>query len=193
MLGGTAHAGESDTQFEIDFYASLPGDGGASGRIYLGSEGVTTVGNTAAFSVTFPLTTPGASRITATATRRTAPFDTSMFSLPEGSTQLGGRQVPGDCNQDGQLDISDASCVLGFLFLGAPAQLPCGDGSNTDPANVALIDWQPDGSSDLSDAVSLLTFLFNGGAPHPAAVSGNEAQGCVEIVGCPDNAACPEG
>ncbi|MBI4601307.1 MAG: hypothetical protein HY721_05020 [Planctomycetes bacterium] len=91
-----------------------------------------------------------------------------------------GRQQPGDCNQDRKLDISDAVCVLGFLFLGAPEQLPCGDGSATGAGNVSLADWQLDGKVDLSDAVGLLQFLFSGGPPHPL---GSE---CAGIAECPE-------
>jgi CSLREA domain-containing protein len=185
-------SGEPATEHLIDFYASLPGDGDASGRLHLGTAAVVSDSGAAAFSVTLPLDGPEAVRITAVATRSIAPFDSSEFSPPvePAPAAAPARQVPGDCNQDGRLDISDASCVLGFLFLGVPSRLPCGDGSSADPANVALIDWQPDGRPDLSDAVALLAFLFSGGAPHPAAVSGSETRGCVEIPGCPDNASC---
>lgn len=100
------------------------------------------------------------------------------------------QQVPGDCNQDGTLDISDAICVFGFLFLGTPEVLPCGDGSSGDPANVTLMDWQPDGAVDISDGVGLLQFLFSGGSPHPSAVPGMEREGCLPIAGCPDNDEC---
>jgi len=76
-------------------------------------------------------------------------------------------------------DLPYAVCVLGFLFLGGPVQLPCGEGSATAAGNIALLDWQPDGKVDLSDAVGLLQFLFSGGPPHPL---GNA---CVEITDCP--------
>jgi hypothetical protein len=92
--------------------------------------------------------------------------------------------VPGDCNQDGVLDISDGACALGVLFTGVPPLFPCGDGSVTDTANLALMDWQPDGAIDLSDATSLLTFLFLGTAPHHMAVPGLEVSKCVFIPNC---------
>ena len=94
----------------------------------------------------------------------------------------GGRQVPGDCNQDGALDISDPVCVLGFLFLGRPSKLPCGDGRGSDPSNGELYAWGGE-SLDLSSAVRALQFLFFGGDPHPL---GSE---CVTLPGCPDR--CP--
>jgi hypothetical protein len=90
-----------------------------------------------------------------------------------------GLQTPGDCNQDRSLDISDAVCVLGFLFLGNPGRLPCGDGSSLDAANISLIDWQSDAKIDLSDGIGLLLFLFSSGAPHPL---GNQ---CTRVSGCP--------
>jgi hypothetical protein len=92
----------------------------------------------------------------------------------------GGSQRPGDCNQDGKLDISDAVCLLGHLFLGAPSVLPCEGGTTADPGNKTLFDANGDGGVDLSDAVNELLFLFSGGPPPKL---GTE---CVVIVGCPD-------
>jgi len=99
-------------------------------------------------------------------------------------------QLPGDCNQDSALDISDAVCTLNALFKGAPFVFPCGDGTATDPGNIALLDWQPDGSVDLSDAVSLLTYFFQDSAPHTLAVPPAETEMCVQIPGCPANSDC---
>ncbi len=93
-------------------------------------------------------------------------------------TVRGGLQKAGDCNQDGTLDISDASCLLGYLFLGSPRELPCGDHSVRDPGNVGLLDFNGDRGVDLSDAVSELQYLFLGGNPHPL------GERCVEIEGC---------
>jgi hypothetical protein len=101
-----------------------------------------------------------------------------------------GLRVPGDCNADARLDISDGVCVLGILFLGQPAAFPCGDGSPADPGNVSLIDWQPDGIIDISDATSLLRFLFLGSRAHPAAIPGSEVSACAPIPGC-DAEVCP--
>lgn len=116
----------------------------------------------------------------------------AAFSLIEAENPaLGGWQVPGDCNQDGTLDVSDAICAFGVLFLGDPPNFPCGDGTPRGPANVALLDWQPDGFVDVSDGVSLLQFLFGGGNAHPRAVPAAETSGCTRIAGCPDALACP--
>ena len=98
----------------------------------------------------------------------------------------GGLRIPGDANDDGTLDISDAVAMLGFLYLGNPKHLPCDDGSATDPANVKLIDWQPDGAIDISDAVAMLTFLYLGGDSHVLAPEVG-ADGCARIVGCLDH------
>jgi hypothetical protein len=62
----------------------------------------------------------------------------------------------GDCNDDGAVDISDAVCILGWLFLG-DAQPACLSATNTNG----------DAGGDLSDAVYLLNHLFLGGPPPP--------------------------
>ena len=80
-------------------------------------------------------------------------------------------------------------CVLTVLFRGEPPLFPCGDGLPTDPANLALLDSSPDGAVDLSDAVALLQFLFMGSEP-PGLAAGAGVNGCVPILGCPDNPRC---
>lgn len=99
----------------------------------------------------------------------------------------GGRQKPGDANQDGKFDISDPVGVLNHLFLGTNPVLPCGDGTTSDPANVALLDLNDGGAGriDLSDAVYGLNFLFLGGPP-PLQCAGDTTCPCVLIAGCPD-------
>jgi hypothetical protein len=72
-----------------------------------------------------------------------------------------GRQFRrGYCNDDGTVDISDAVCVLEWLFLG-----------REEPGCVAATNVNGDEAVDISDAVSLLGFLFLGGptpvAPYP--------------------------
>ena len=99
--------------------------------------------------------------------------------------------LPGDCNEDATLDLSDALCTLGVLFTGSPAVFPCGDGTLTDPGNIALIDWQPDGSVDLSDVLGILQFFFFGAGAHPLAVPGAETTECVAIPGCASQPGCP--
>ncbi len=96
-----------------------------------------------------------------------------------GFTPLGG-QLPGDCNQDSQVDQSDAICLLSYLFLGGPpTELPCLGGGRDDPGNHALLNFNDEGAVDLSDAVAMLMWKFVGGPPHPLGVN------CVWIPGCP--------
>jgi len=89
-----------------------------------------------------------------------------------------GGQRGGDCNQDGAIDMSDGLCFLDYLFMGTPAELPCGDGSGFHPANVLLLDMDGDGSLTMSDAIRVLYFVFVDGPPHPF------GDDCVEIYGC---------
>ena len=98
-------------------------------------------------------------------------------------SQEAGRQVPGDCNQDGGVDISDAVCVFGVLFTGQPSAFPCGDGSSGDLGNLRLIDWQGDGTIDVSDGISALQSLFGQGSQHTRGCA------CMPVAGCPT--ACP--
>jgi len=93
----------------------------------------------------------------------------------------GGLQLPGDMNQDGNVDVSDGIALFGFLFLGSPESMPCGDGTVEHAANVTLMNWgDSDAEIDISDGIGLLQFLFGGGAPH---VLGLE---CIRIPDCPE-------
>jgi hypothetical protein len=93
----------------------------------------------------------------------------------------GGLQKPGDTNQDGQLDLSDAVSLLGHLFLGTPERLPCDDGIVGNPGNRTLLDLNGDSGVDLADGIHLLIYLFQGG-PQPAA-----GTDCIPIEGCPES------
>lgn len=97
--------------------------------------------------------------------------------------------MPWDCNADGALQISDATCVLGALFLGEPRRLPCGEGGLEEVGNRPLIDGAAGGTIDISDGIAILRFLFIDGAPHPLAVPGGELTGCVRLAGC-SSASC---
>ena len=98
-------------------------------------------------------------------------------------TQLGSdsMQIPGDCNQDGGLDLSDVIHLLSFLFQGIPESLPC----STVAANLALMDCNRDGGIDISDAIYKLAHLFQGGPP-PL-----QGANCIVIPDCPANQGCP--
>ena len=91
---------------------------------------------------------------------------------------LDGHVRQGDFNADGTLDMSDAVGLLGHLFRGSPANLPCGGSNRRSPSNLAVLDSNGDGDVDLSDAVYALDYLFVGGPP-PAA--GTE---CIAIAEC---------
>jgi hypothetical protein len=90
-----------------------------------------------------------------------------------------GAQLPSDCSQDGRLDISDAVCLLGNLFLGSPRTLPCDQGTASETANRILLDCNGDGRLDISDAVCVLGWLFAGGPPPSRGTS------CIAIEACP--------
>lgn len=98
----------------------------------------------------------------------------------------GGLQIPGDGNQDGKLDLSDAIWLLGHLFLGANQTLPCEGrvASSPGPGELALLDHNGDGTIDISDAVAVLGYLFSTGQPP---ILGST---CRVIAGCPT--ACEE-
>jgi hypothetical protein len=100
----------------------------------------------------------------------------AVFSilLSTSSLQAGG-QIPGDCNQDGTLDLSDAVCLLDNLFLGN-LEPPC----TSDTANERLLDVNGKLGLEIGDAVFILSHLFRGGPPAVLGVS------CIEITGCPE-------
>jgi len=104
----------------------------------------------------------------------------NRFGIPVTIIPSGGNQAPGDCNQDGAFDLSDAVCLLDFIFQSTPPVLPC----NSTPANVALMDCNGDGAIDISDAIYKLNFLFQGGPPP------EQGTGCIEIPDCPSNPGC---
>lgn len=102
------------------------------------------------------------------------------FGSPGLDESAGGRQLPGDVNQDGRLDISDAVGLLGHLFLGAPEILPCAGGTLADEGNRLLLDVNSDAGVNLTDAVQVLAYLFQGGPPPALGTA------CIPIPGCPD-------
>ena len=99
----------------------------------------------------------------------------------------GGFQLPGDCNGDGLLDVSDAVCIMDLLFLGSRSS-SCGEAA-TEAGTIGLLDWQADGGVDLSDGVALLQHLFGGGPSHVLSTVGAE-EDCVAIVGCESRPEC---
>lgn len=125
----------------------------------------------------FPL---GTTLVTCTATDSGANTSTCTFEV---TVRCGG-QLPGDCNSDGDVNISDAICLLGVLFLGATDPLlPCGDTSAGHPGNIELLSWDGAGGLDLSDAIGVLNWRFLGGPAHILGTS------CTSVASCPE--VCP--
>ncbi|MEC8894883.1 MAG: hypothetical protein VX675_01040, partial [Planctomycetota bacterium] len=122
----------------------------------------------------------GAEELLAPGTWRPASVDDGTPGYADPGIAEGGAQLPGDLNQDGSMDISDSIALLGHLFLGSPARLPCQEGTIDDPANISLLDVNGDNSLNLTDAIHSLAYLFMGGA---APVPGTE---CRPIPGCPE-------
>ena len=82
--------------------------------------------------------------------------------------------IRGDANGDSTVDISDATTMLNWLFLGA-----------AEPGCVAANDSNGDGVINISDPTHLLNFLFLGGSapPAPSECGNSEAEG-DEALGC---------
>jgi hypothetical protein len=88
-----------------------------------------------------------------------------------------GLQIPGDANQDGQLDLSDALRLLLKLFGHDPG-LPCEGASLNAGANLALLDSNGDGGLSIADVIHELNYLYRNG-PQPF-----RGTRCVSIEGC---------
>lgn len=91
--------------------------------------------------------------------------------------------IRGNCNDDDRVDLSDAVCILTWLFLGGER-----------PGCVSVTNTNGDGTTDLTDAVYLLTHLFLGGpAPPepfpdcgPGGLPADEQMGCdLQPTSCP--------
>jgi len=119
---------------------------------------------------------PGTTTVTCTALDASGNESIGRFDL----TVACPLQLPGDCSQDGTLDLADGLCVLGTLFLGEPA-FPCGDGSFETDGNAALMDFNGDQEIDLSDAISLLQHLFVTGPAHPLGTDCTPIPGCANV------------
>lgn len=88
----------------------------------------------------------------------------------------------GDCNDDGDRNLSDATCVLSWLF-----------GGHAEPGCPAALNTNGDDVVDLADPVLLLNFLFAGGPPPvapfpecgPGMLPADKALGCANPPNCP--------
>ncbi len=79
----------------------------------------------------------------------------------------------GDCNDDEKLDLSDAICVLGYLFSQKPA------------ACLDAIDTQDDGAVNVADAIYLLQYLFaRGPTPSPPGLACGPDPTGADALGC---------
>ncbi|MCH2368346.1 MAG: dockerin type I repeat-containing protein, partial [Planctomycetes bacterium] len=79
----------------------------------------------------------------------------------------------GDANVDGNVDISDPTNVLRYLFLGG-AELRCVDAA----------DGNDDGEVSLTDAIYVLNHLFLGTAAPPAPYPGCGMDGTDDAFEC---------
>ena len=101
----------------------------------------------------------------------------------DGSGPTGGRQLPGDANQDGRIDISDAFSLLRRLFLGDAGPLPCEGASFDVGGNLVVFDVNGDAGVDISDVSGLLSFLFQGGQAPMAGLECRRVEGCPSACG----------
>ena len=92
-------------------------------------------------------------------------------------------QIPGDVDGSAAVDLNDIILFLGFLVLGNPEELPCGDGSTKVGSNIELFDAEGSGIVDFTDGIHELKWLLLGGPGH---VRGTE---CMPVPGCPESAA----
>ncbi len=93
----------------------------------------------------------------------------------------------GDANSDGAVDISDAVCILGFLF--GPRDDPCKSGL---PRCLARGDASDDGQVDIADAVRVLGHLFANGGPLPQPFGACAIDPTPDDLGCLSYAPCGE-
>jgi hypothetical protein len=96
------------------------------------------------------------------------------------------RQDPfrrGDCNDDGEVDISDAIKLFTFLFLSGGSAPFCAD----------ACDSNDDGDQDISDPVFILNFLFRGGPETPFPGPGPECgpDTALDALTCNSFLSCP--
>lgn len=87
--------------------------------------------------------------------------------------------VRGDANADGQVDVSDVTFILDYLFSGGAAP-PCRDAADADDDGVLLI----------SDPIFLLSALFLGGPGVPAPEGGCGVDSTEDGLGCGRYAPC---
>ncbi len=121
------------------------------------------------------------------------PQDADCAFYPRAACRTGCvNQVPGDCNQDGGVDLSDGLCVLNYLFSARSVELPCGNGHHSHASNIALLNWRGVGENavvEMADALAIFRWLFMGGPPHPLGSDCLWIESCPTVAPC---ASCPE-
>ncbi|MGE4613380.1 MAG: hypothetical protein AAEJ46_03475, partial [Planctomycetota bacterium] len=85
--------------------------------------------------------------------------------------------IRGDCNVDGNRDLSDAIQMLDVLF-GSGAEYPCEDACDIDDT----------GQVNLGDVIGFLNELFLGGPGNPAACGPDTTS---DTIGCEQGLICP--
>jgi len=113
--------------------------------------------------------------------RRSAPallfaFALSVFAAPPASAAWFAR---GDVDSSGDLSITDAVVLLGYLFLG-----------EAKPGCLDAADLDDDGAVEITDAVLVLDHLFLGGPPPLALLRGCWSDPSVDELGCADFPPC---
>jgi len=91
----------------------------------------------------------------------------------------GGHQRPGDVDQDGRVNLTDAVSFLRILFGGRDT-LPCGS-SVSDRGTHQVLDLNGDDRLDIGDVAFHLEFLFRRGAPPALGLE------CTPMLDCPDS------
>jgi hypothetical protein len=87
--------------------------------------------------------------------------------------------IRGEVNGDGNVDLSDAVAVLGYLFLGSE-----------EPGCLKSADTNDTGALDLTDPVYLLGFLFLGGPSPPGPHPECGVDRTKDDLGCESSAPC---
>lgn len=91
----------------------------------------------------------------------------------------GGLQLPGDANQDGKFNMTDAISLLRSLVGQSIEPPPCDGATIGEGANVTLLDIDGNAAVNITDAIQILNYLFKEGTPPVLGRS------CVRMNGCP--------
>jgi hypothetical protein len=106
--------------------------------------------------------------------------DSAHGSPGRGEPASGGRQLPGDANRNGFIEIGDAVTCLLLLYRAEGRAPPCDGAGIVAGGNLPLFDYNGDEDVDLADVIYLLSHLFREGDAH---VLGKV---CRRFEGCPD-------